>query len=130
MFQLVIIEGIVTGKQWRFQGDYYFRLAHYRNPERPPKIDPQRPGRHLADYVTVRVQEGRLRGMPVKFNEGDRVRVTGFFQSRDYEEAIRDVARRAGVPHEALEKAPAELLKAVDRRVSTEIIAEDVFVLE
>ena len=129
MFQLCIIEGIVTSKQWTYQGDTFFRLAHYRTPERPPKLDPQNPTRHLADFVTVRIKEGRLGGVPISLKEGTRVRVQGYFQSRDYTETVEEIARRAGV-QEALEKAPEELLKAVDRRVATELVAEEIFVLE
>ncbi len=130
MFQITIIEGIVTGKQWRLNGDYFFRLAHYRSPERPPKLDPANPRRHLADYVTVRVPDGRVRGMPVEFKEGTRIRVTGFIQSRDHDETLEELARRAGVEEEVLAQAPEQLRSAVHRGVFTELVAEDVFVME
>ncbi len=111
MLQVFIVEGIVTGKQWTVGRVKRFRLAHYRSPDTDE-----------ADYITVVIPPAHPQ-YDQTFEPGQRVIVKGYFQSHDYEETLKEVARRAGLSEKEIERLPDATVK----RVSTEMVAENIY---
>jgi len=97
MLNVVVIEGYVTHKIWRWSGDLCFRLAAYRDghlPQKPPP-SPQTQHDQAADYLTVRVLGGGPGGLPLAVQPGQRVRVHGFLGSRPWRRTLAEAAQMA-----------------------------------
>ena len=114
MHNAVTLEGIVVSVNPRHR---MARLAVYRSPARK-RTDAD--GRELPDYVSVRYTDGQGRYL----HKGSVVVVIGYLQSRDYQEPVGRVVRRAGV------SLPDAVTQALDgatvKRVATEVVAERV----
>jgi len=97
MVNVVIVEGYVTNKIWRWSGDLCFRLASYRDAQLPQKPPPPPEVNHdqSADYVTVRLPGGAVNGFPVAVHAGQRVRVHGFLGSRPWRRTLSELAELA-----------------------------------
>ncbi len=95
MLNVVIVEGYVTSKIWRWSGDLCFRLASYRDSHLPQKPPPPPGTNHdqTADYMTVRVLGGAPGGVPVAIQPGQRVRIHGFLGSRPWRRTLAEVAQ-------------------------------------
>jgi len=117
----VVIEGIVTGKVWEYDGDRLFRLAHY--PDRDRRGRPLPGNRDQADYFTVRI---KATGLPVQVpQEGDLVVVEGYLDDRRGEVTIQEFVRRATrVNGGETPEIPESLAGLAERRSYTEIITE------
>lgn len=85
MLNEIIVEGIVTSKQWRYDGHQFFRLASYRDTTRPTKPAPDHVENHTdkPDYVTIRMPNGLVGGVPVTVEKGQHVRIHGYLASQD-----------------------------------------------
>ncbi|MDX9993652.1 MAG: hypothetical protein RBS68_16555 [Anaerolineales bacterium] len=94
MLNEVQIEGIIARAPWTYDRDLFFRIASYRDADMPAKPDVTTPGRDEPDYITVRVPGGATSLMTA--TRGDRVRVHGFLQSRDFKETLGEFMRKAG----------------------------------
>jgi hypothetical protein len=92
MLNEVQIEGIIARDPWMYDKDLFFRIASYRDADMPAKPD-LTPGRDEPDYVNVRVPGGATSLMVPK--RGDRVRIHGFLQSRDFKESLEGFMRKA-----------------------------------
>jgi hypothetical protein len=80
----VVIEGIVVRDPWKFMEDLFFRLVVYRDSDLPSKkLDLER---DAGDYINIRVTGG-ANGL-IHIRRGMRLRVHGFFQSRDFQESL------------------------------------------
>jgi len=87
----VVIEGIVVREPWKFMEDLFFRLAVFRDTDLPAK--PLDAERDAADYVNVRICGGAS-GL-ITMRRGMRLRIHGFFQSRDYKETLAEIVEKA-----------------------------------
>lgn len=84
MINEVVIEGIVVRDPWKFMEDLFFRLVVYRDSDLPSKkLDLER---DAGDYINIRVTGG-ANGL-IHIRRGMRLRVHGFFQSRDFQESL------------------------------------------
>ena len=109
MLNTVVLEGIVT---WQDTGLRVARVAVYRDGHKRFRQD----GKEIPDYVSIRYPLGRDDDMA----EGNRVVVEGFLQSRDFQEPLDRVMRKAGVP------VPDGAGGKHVPRVATEVVAEKV----
>ncbi len=91
MINDVVIEGIVVREPWKFMEDLFFRLAVFRDTDLPAK--PLDAERDAADYVNVRICGGAS-GL-ITMRRGMRLRIHGFFQSRDYKETLAEILEKA-----------------------------------
>ncbi len=91
MINDVVIEGIVVREPWKFMEDLFFRLAVFRDTDLPAK--PLDSERDAADYVNVRICGGAS-GL-ITMRRGMRLRIHGFFQSRDYKESLAELVEKA-----------------------------------
>jgi len=97
MLNLVSVEGYLTRRRWRRDGHHFFRLACYRDPDRPRKHQDEGPGRwDRPDYISIKVPPELVVAV-VSLQPGQRVRVTGWVESEEYRESLRQFLRRAGV---------------------------------
>ena len=120
MLNQVHVEGYVTKKIWQYSGDTFFRLAIYRDPDRPRKeANRGAKERDKPDYITVKVP---VAGLPVHFESGQRVQVHGWLESREYESTLAEFLKDAQGPE--LELDPALTKKVIDHRSTTWITAE------
>ena len=128
MLNQVHVEGFVTKKIWQYSGDTYFRLAVYRDPDRPRKVaEREAPDeRDKPDYVTVRVP-ARLTTMPVEFQSGQRVQVHGWLESREFDQSLAEFLWEAQGPKPKVSKAQAG--KVIAHRGATWIVAERVLTM-
>ena len=91
MINEVDLEGIVVREPWKFMDDLFFRLVIYRDSDLPvKKLDLER---DAGDYINVRVNGG-ANGL-IHIRRGMRLRVHGFFQSRDYRESLEEFISKA-----------------------------------
>ena len=91
MINEVIVEGIVVREPWKYTDDLFFRLGVYRDSDMPSnKLDAERDS---GDYVNVRVSGG-ANGL-IQVHRGMRLRVHGFFQSRDFKESLEEFLEKA-----------------------------------
>jgi len=125
----VVIEGIVVREPWKFMEDLFFRMAVFRDTDLPAK--PLDAERDAADYVNVRICGGAS-GL-ITMRRGMRLRVHGFFQSRDYKESLAEIVeqaqKRSGVEITVDTKnlKPEQVL--IDRN-SVEVVARRLIVLD
>jgi hypothetical protein len=123
------IEGYTTKKQWTYSGDRFFRLAVYRDPDRPRKESNRKTTdeRDQPDYVTVRLPAALLAGLPVQFDPGQRVQVHGWLESREFEYRLDEYLDDAQGPKPEVE--PAQAGKVVAHRATTWITADRIVVV-
>ena len=124
MINEVTIEGFVSGRMWTYQDTTYFRLGSYRDPGRPAKRTEHR---DEPDYITVQLQPN---GLPVDIQQGMKVRVHGYIQSRYYSESLDEWLRKAKGPKSALSLTDDFRRDIQHDRVITEIVCERLQVLE
>ena len=123
MLNQVHIEGYATKKIWQYGGDTFFRLAAYRDPDRPRKESDRNPNeRDKPDYVTIKVPASLLAGLPVQFTSGQRVQVHGWLESREYESTLAEFLKDARGSE--LEVDSAQAKEIIAHRSTTWITAE------
>ncbi|MDR7574508.1 MAG: hypothetical protein QN194_16465 [Armatimonadota bacterium] len=125
MLNLASVEGFITRRRWRRNGYHFFRLAVFRDQDRPRKHLPEgegRPGRwDQPDYISVKVPP-ELTAVALSLRPGQRVRVFGWIETEDYMESLRQFLRRAGVAVPAL--ADLDLDNVAVSRAATWIVAD------
>jgi hypothetical protein len=84
------------------------------------------PGRDEPDYINVRVPGGATSLMTA--TRGDRVRVHGFLQSRDFKESLTEFLGKARKNGEAPDVEDADKIK-IDRGI-LEVVAQRVVRME
>jgi hypothetical protein len=124
-----VLEGIVVREPWKYTDDLFFRLGVYRDSDLPSKkLDAEHDS---GDYINVRVSGG-ANGL-IQIHRGMRLRVHGFFQSRDFKESLEDFLEKA---HKTISSdfqvdvsglKPNQVL--IDRN-SVEVIARRLIVME
>ena len=125
MLNEVQIEGIIAKEPWKYDRDLFFRVASYRDADMPAKPDIT-PGRDEPDYINVRVPGGATSLMTA--TRGDRVRVHGFLQSRDFKESLTEFLGKARKNGEAPDVDDADKIK-IDRGI-LEVVAQRVVRME
>ena len=125
MLNEVVIEGLFTGKSWSYSGDLLFRLASYRDRQRPTKL--QTEGREQPDYITVRILAS---GVPLALQRGATYRVHGYVQSRDYAETLGDFVKGANGLTNLLSASDEVRREVKHNRVTTEVVAEKLILIE
>ena len=91
MLNEIILEEIVVREPWKYTDDLLFRLGVYRDSDLPAK--PYDQERDAADYINVRV-DGGANGL-INIRRGMKLRVHGFFQSRDFRESLEEFIEKA-----------------------------------
>ncbi len=129
MINEVILEGIVVREPWKYTDDLFFRLGVYRDSDMPSKkLDAERDS---GDYVNVRVSGG-ANGL-IQVHRGMRLRVHGFFQSRDFKESLEEFLEKAHKQSSSEFQVEVTGLKPnqvqIDRN-SVEIVARRLIVME
>ena len=125
MLNEVQIEGIIAKEPWKYDRDLFFRVASYRDADMPAKPDIT-PGRDEPDYINVRVPGGATSLMTA--TKGDRVRVHGFLQSRDFKESLTEFLGKARKNGEAPDVEDADKIK-IDRGI-LEVVAQRIVRME
>jgi hypothetical protein len=131
------VEGVVTGRRWRYSEAEFVRIAVHPDPGRAARRDAE--GREAPDFITLRC-EGQHALAAHSLREGDRIRAAGMLTSRDYDipletfaakargaadslAALRALAREHGaalaMPH-TLNELLVERLAVVERRPPSE----------
>jgi hypothetical protein len=131
MINEITIEGIVTREPWSYDKDVFFRIASYRDMDLPAKPDTSTPGRDEPDYVNIRYPGGA--GTMFSVQKGQRVRVNGFLQSREFKESLVDLVEKAKKNNGHIEiKLPEDsgLEKVAIERNTTEVVATRVISLD
>jgi hypothetical protein len=129
MLNEILLEGIVVRDPWRYTNNLFFRLGVYRDTDLPAK--PLDQDRDAADYINVRV-DGGANGL-INVRRGMRLRVHGFFQSRDFRESLEEFIEKAkknstyDLQIEAKDLRPNQIF--IDRN-SIEVVARRLIVLE
>ena len=131
MINDVILEGIVVREPWKYMEDLFFRVVVYRDSDLPArKLDNER---DAGDYINIRVNGG-ANGL-IHIHRGMRLRVHGFFQSRDFRENLEEFTKKARklksqaelvVEATGCELKPEQIL--IDRNV-VEVVAQRLIVL-
>jgi hypothetical protein len=125
----VIIEGIVVREPWKYMDDLFFRLGVFRDSDLPAK--PLDPERDAADYINIRVSGGAT-GL-ISIRRGMRLRVHGFFQSRDFKENLEEFlekAKKIAGSDLAVEVKDLKPNQVWIERNSVEIVARRLIVLD
>jgi len=130
MINEITIEGIVTREPWSYDKDVFFRVACYRDMDLPAKPDTSSPGRDEPDYVNIRYPGGA--GTMFSVQKGQRVRVNGFLQSREFKEGLIDLVEKARKNGHIEIKLPEDsgLEKVNIERNTTEVVATRVISLD
>ncbi len=129
MLNEIILEGIVVREPWKYTDDLLFRLGVYRDSDLPAKPFDQE--RDAADYINVRV-DGGANGL-INIRRGMKLRVHGFFQSRDFRESLEEFIEKAKrnstceLQVEIKDLRPNQIF--IDRN-AVEIVAKRLIVLE
>lgn len=129
MLNEILLEGIVVRDPWRYTNNLFFRLGVYRDTDMPAK--PLDQERDAADYINVRV-DGGANGL-IHIRRGMKLRVHGFFQSRDFRESLEEFIEKAkknstyDLQIEAKDLRPNQIF--IDRN-SIEVVAKRLIVLE
>ena len=126
MLNEVQIEGIIARDPWTYDRDLFFRIASYRDADMPAKPDIT-PGRDEPDYVNVRVPGGATSLMVPK--RGDRVRIHGFLQSRDFKETMANFMRKArntgGIEVDAADAAGVTIDRNTVEVVASRVVRQE-----
>ena len=129
MINDVVIEGIVVREPWKFMDDLFFRLAAFRDTDLPAK--PLDSERDAADYINVRISGGAT-GL-ITMRRGMRLRIHGFFQSRDYKESLAEFvekARKRSGTDITVECNDLKLEQVFNDHNSVEVVARQLIVLD
>jgi hypothetical protein len=130
MINEITIEGIVTREPWTYDKDVFFRIASYRDMDIPAKPDTV-PGRDEPDYVNIRYPGGA--GTMFFIQKGQRVRVHGFLQSREFKENLAEFMEKARKNTTNIELTLQDELKPekviIDRN-TVEVVAARVIALD
>ena len=130
MLNQVHVEGYVTKRIWQHSGDTFFRLAVYRDPDRPRKEATGRQDageRDQPDYVTICIPAS-LTTLPVAFRTGQRVQVYGWLESREFDYTLGEFLEDAQGPR--LETDPRLRESIVAHRGTTWIVADRVVTID
>lgn len=111
----VHIEGFITKKQWMYGGDKFFRVAIYRDPDRPRKKE--NGDREKPDYITVKVPNGGF----IQLEASHLIQVHGWLESREYEYTLADFLEDADAEEITVD---GDAANAITHRGSTWIVAE------
>jgi len=131
MINEITIEGIVTREPWTYDRDVFFRIASYRDMDLPAKPDNSTPGRDEPDYVNVRFPGGV--GTMFSVQKGQRIRINGFLQSREFKEGLVELLEKARKSNGQAElKLPEDsgLEKVAIERNTVEVVATRVIALD
>ena len=126
MLNQASLDGFVTKQIWTYSGDTFFRLACYRDQDRPHKAAAGN-GRDKPDYHTVRVPASLTAG-PVQFQAGQRLQVHGWLESREFDYTLAEFAgdvRQGQMPQ--IDQTEAE--KIVAYRSTSWIVADRVVLI-
>ena len=128
----VVVEGIVVRDPWKFMEDLFFRLVVYRDSDLPSKkLDLER---DAGDYINIRVTGG-ANGL-IHIRRGMRLRVHGFFQSRDFQESLDEYINKVrktktfaslAIEIKGIELKPNQVLL---ERNMVEVVARRIIVLD
>lgn len=129
MINDVVLEGIVVREPWKFMEDLFFRMAVFRDTDLPAK--PLDADRDAADYINIRICGGAS-GL-ITMRRGMRLRIHGFFQSRDYKENLAEIVekaqKRSGVEI-SVDVKDMKLEQVAIERNSVEVVARRLIVLD
>ena len=131
MINEVTLEGIVTREPWTYDKDVFFRIASYRDIDLPAKPDMTMPGRDEPDYVNIRYPGGA--GTMFSVQKGQRVRINGFLQSREFKEGLVELLEKARKSNGHADlKLPEDsgLEKVTIERNTVEVVAARVISLD
>ena len=131
MINEITIEGIVTREPWSYDKDVFFRIASYRDMDLPAKPDTSSPGRDEPDYVNIRYPGGA--GTMFSVQKGQRVRINGFLQSREFKEGLVELLEKARKSNGHADlKLPEDsgLEKVTIERNTVEVVAARVISLD
>ena len=123
------VEGFITKKQWKYDGDTFFRLAIYRDPDRTRKEADREAAneKDQPDYVTICVPAA-LTAMPVEFTAGRRIQAHGWLESREYAYSLQEFLEKAQGPKLDINTEKAEQVST--HRGTTWIVAERIVTIE
>jgi len=126
MLNKVMVQGYVAGSIFHKNGDTFFRLGSYRDPQRPPRRKQVTDGsyRDEPDYVSCRLPVSTFT-TPMALVKGMEVRVEGYLEHRYHDERLGEFIKRAKGPVRML-SVTNDLQSSVScERVSTEIVVEE-----
>lgn len=126
MLNKVMVQGYVSGGIFHKNGDTYFRLGSYRDPQRPQRRKQVTDGsvRDEPDYVSCRLPVSTFT-TPMALVKGMEVRIEGYLEHRYHEEKLGEFIKRAKGPVRML-SVSSDLQSTVStERVSTEIVVEE-----
>lgn len=126
MLNKVMIQGYVAGGIFHKNGDTYFRLGSYRDPQRPQRRKQVTDGsvRDEPDYVSCRLPVSTFT-TPMALVKGMEVRIEGYLEHRYHEEKLGEFIKRAKGPVRMLSVSNDLQATISFDRVSTEIVVED-----
>ena len=93
MLNEIHVEGVVTGRRWRYNDAEFVRLAVYPDAGRSMKRAAE-DGREPPDYITLRCEGSHALAVG-GLQEGDRIRAVGMLTSRDYDISLENFASKA-----------------------------------
>lgn len=128
MLNVAHVEGFVTRRIWQINGDMFFRLAVYRDPDRPRKeAEREAPDeRDKPDYITIRVP-AVLTTPPVKFRPGQRLQIHGWLESREFDYTLAEFLGNAQGPKP--EVTEEQMCNVTAHRTTTWMTAERIVLL-
>lgn len=103
MLNLIVTEGIVTNRVWKYEGRIYCRLAIY-----PDNHESQLGERDEATFITVRFPIARL---PLDIREGMHVRVQGKLGATDEVITLRQFLNKLGGDMRSQLNLPSKVVK-------------------
>ena len=125
MLNKAIAEGYVTKKIWPYDGDMFFRLAVYRDPDREIKVADRGPDeRHKPDYFTVRLPAS----LEVAVEAGQRVQIDGWLESREFDDTLADFLNKSRGDRKP-RVDPQVARQVVKHRTSTWLVADRIIVI-
>jgi hypothetical protein len=126
MLNKVIVQGYVAGGFFYKNGDSYFRLGSYRDPQRPQRRKQVTDGsyRDEPDYVSCRLPVSTFT-TPMALVKGMEVRVEGYLEHCYHDEKLGEFIKRAKGPVRMLSVSNDLQNTVLLERVSTEIVVEE-----
>ena len=126
MLNKVMVQGYVAGGIFHKNGDTYFRLGSYRDPQRPQRRKQVTDGsyRDEPDYVSCCLPVSTFT-TPMALVKGMEVRIEGYLVHRYHEEKLGEFIKRAKGPVRMLSVSNDLQATISFERVSTEIVVED-----
>lgn len=133
MLNEIMIEGIVARETWTYDKDSFFRIACYRDTDRPAKVEAET-NREAPDYVTIRVIGGASKMIAPR--KGQVIRVYGYLGSREYKESVLDFIKKAkkkfSIPeiNPQTDAAKTAISNALIERSALEVVALKIIALD